>query len=129
MIRTAENPYHSPTPQDVKGCRKANAAFSSRAIRFATLGILAGVGFGFVILAMTARSSLEPRSLDASYFTIDYATPLFAFAFWTITTGAFFGVVGAAIGFVADLVRPVDNAKIDEPSDARKSPVSRDFES
>ncbi len=31
------------------------------------------VGFGFVILAMTARASLDPRSLDAPYFTIDYA--------------------------------------------------------
>lgn len=116
MIRTAENPYDSPTPQDMKGCHKADVAFSSRVIRFATLGILAGVGFGFVILAMAARSSLEPRRPDASYFPIDYATPLFAFAFWTITIGAFFGVVGAAIGIVADLVRPVDNAKIDEPA-------------
>ena len=97
-----ENPFRPPSSLERRSNDRVQGRISSRAIRYATLGALVGVGFGFVVLAMALRNSVERRSIDEAYFEIDYVTPLFAFGFWSITLGSFFSVVGGTIGFIAE---------------------------
>ena len=97
-----ENPFRPPSSLVGGSDDSAQGYVSSRAVRYATLGALVGVGFGFVVLAMAVRSSVERRSIDEAYFKIDYLTPLFAFGFWAVTLGSFFSVVGGIIGFIAE---------------------------
>ena len=128
-MSNVDNPYRSPPTQAPERRLRQGAALSTRAMRFATLGVLVGVGFGFAVLAITLKSAFERRSLDEAYPTIDYVTPLIAFAFWSITTGAVFSVVGGTLGFIADALQPMRNLEVGEQSDPPKSPVCREFES
>ena len=97
-----ENPFRPPSSLEMRSGDSEQGRISSRVVRYAILGALVGMGFGFVVLAMATRIAVERRSIDEAYFEIDYVTPLFAFGFWSITLGSFFSVVGGTIGFVAE---------------------------
>ena len=101
-MNDTENPFRPPSSLEKRSGDGVQGRISSRVVRYATLGALVGVGFGFVVLVMAVRNSVERRSIDEAYFKIDYLTPLFAFGFWSITLGSFFSIVGGTIGFIAE---------------------------
>ena len=119
-----DNPYRaSAMPTAAVGRLQIFSLFPSTK-RFAMLGVIVGIGFGFAAFAYWIRLIFfSYRTLDEPRVADNYMAPLMAFAGWSVVTCVLFGLVGASLGLFADLTRLMRSPKIGEVGDPTKSSV------
>ncbi len=124
QMSTSDNPYQTSSSQDRRVLPRSTTLFVRRATRFAVLGAITGIGFGIAVFAVEMRHSLADRSFAEKSFTIDYISPIVAFGFWSVASGACLSIIGYVAGHIVDILHPATGQTIGEPSDGLESPNS-----
>lgn len=109
MVSDDRNPYTAPNipPQIKKKSRRE--PLKRRIVRYAALGAMAGMGFGFAILARSLRNSSPRRSINPDSFSDYFLSPVLSGLAFAIIGSAVLSIAGASLGFILDIVRPADD--------------------